>query len=149
LSVLADPDAEMIDSIRAGLAAARDHGEPDNVLLQLADHPEVCRDTLHGMLAASSQYYGRAIIPTYRDQGGHPILIPRDLVMLVLRLQMPGGLRAIWHEHPEWCCRLPVDDPRVVRDVDCPNDLPPRVAKRGNGGRSAGFSCPGAIMGRE
>lgn len=122
-SVRSDPDAEMIVSIRAGLMAVLQMGGPCDVLMQLADHPEVSADTLRHMLADAPRDPERAVIPNYQGRGGHPIWIPAGLIARLLKVELPGGLRAIWHAHPEWCRRLPVDDPGVVRDIDVPRDL--------------------------
>jgi molybdenum cofactor cytidylyltransferase len=114
----APPNADMIESLLAGLrrAAAIDSAAP--VLLHLADHPCVRKDTVEAIMAAAAAHPGKAVIPTYGDRGGHPVLIPPALVQRVLLHAPADGLRTYWHRHPESCLRLPVDDASIALDVD-------------------------------
>ena len=116
------PDGEMVESVRAGLAAARAIDEAASVLLHPADHPRLAPATLDALVTAHLAHPGRAIIPQAGDRGGHPVLIPPALVADLLRTPLPGGLRQHWLDHPDACIRLPVDDPDVVRDLDDPAD---------------------------
>ena len=66
-----------------------------------------------------------AIVPEYDGRGGHPVLVPPEIVALLLETNCPDGLGEFWLEHPELCFRLSVDDAAVIRDVDTPGDLKP------------------------
>jgi molybdenum cofactor cytidylyltransferase len=121
--VLGDPDAAMSESIRAGLEAALRIDPRATVVLQPGDHPAVAEETLRALIAAAAAQPDYAVMPEHGGQGGHPVLIPPSVVGEVLRADFSGGLRQFWRIHPELCVRLPVDDPRVVRDVDTPEQL--------------------------
>jgi molybdenum cofactor cytidylyltransferase len=122
---LSNPDVPMFESIRAGLAAARNVNSIATIVLQPADHPDVAGATLAALSSCSIQWPAMAIIPEHSGRGGHPVLIPPVVAALLIRSDCAEGLGQFWTEHPELCHRLPVDDPMVVRDIDTPGDLSP------------------------
>jgi len=120
---LSDPDDPMFESIRAGLKAARRVDPRAAVVLQPGDHPDVSPKTLELLKATAETRPMRAIIPQLGDHGGHPVIIPADLVAQLTQTECPDGLGQFWLDHPQLCARVPVDDPGVVRDIDTPADL--------------------------
>ena len=117
-----DPTAEMLASVKAGLAAARELHPTADVLLHPADHPQVRRETLDVLVATAAGAPGRAVMPEFDGQGGHPVLIPAALVREIISYDGTGGLRQFWLDHSQRCVRLPVDDQGVVIDIDLPSD---------------------------
>ncbi len=115
---------EMIDSVRAGLLAARAIDHDADVLLQPADHPDVAPGTLAALLAGRSDD-DIAVIPEHDGRGGHPVIIPAGVFGDILSYDGPGGVRRFWQDHPDRCRRLQVDDPAVVHDVDTPDQYHP------------------------
>jgi molybdenum cofactor cytidylyltransferase len=118
-------NAEMYESIRAGLRASTATGEAsavacDGVLLQPGDHPTVARETVEQLLRSFVEDPRRAYMPAYRGAGGHPVVVPRSLISEILEYPGRGGLRQIWIDHPDWHKRIAVDDPWCVLDVDTP-----------------------------
>ena len=112
----------MFESIRLGLEQVQRIDPTADVILHLCDHPQVQRDTLASLIEAGRQHPGAAMIPTYRNKGGHPVLIPAGLIKSLLTAPGDGGLRQYWIDHPEHCRRLSVDDPGIVMDLDTPDD---------------------------
>jgi molybdenum cofactor cytidylyltransferase len=121
--VVSDPDAEMFDSIRAGLAAAEAIDPAAAVLLQPGDHPHVSPQTLQLVISTAANEPQRAIMPEFQGRGGHPVLIPPLIVRRLLVEDCPAGLAQFWAAHPQLCRRIVVDDPSVVRDMDTPDQL--------------------------
>ena len=130
-----DSEQPMLDSICAGLRAIlNESGEKergfDAVLLQPCDHPMAARRTIATLLAAHDHTPDIALMPEYRDKGGHPALIPLSVARRILQWARgegepgaapgDGGLRQFWIEHPEMHRRVPVDDPSCVVDLDTP-----------------------------
>ncbi len=120
---LSDPDDPMFESIRAGLKGARRVDPKAAVVLQPGDHPEVAVSTIRMLSDWSLKRPVRAIIPQFGDRGGHPVIIPADLVAQLTQTECPDGLGQFWLDHPNLCERIPVDDPAIVRDIDTPADL--------------------------
>jgi CTP:molybdopterin cytidylyltransferase MocA len=118
-----DADAPMFESIRAGLRAALCIDSNPTVVLQPGDHPEVASSTLSTLETWSMKRPGRVIIPQIADGGGHPVLIPSRICMMLVEAECPAGLGRFWLDHPDLCHRVPVDDRTVVRDIDTPADL--------------------------
>jgi len=125
-SVHVDPNAEMIESVKAGLALARELDAAAGVLLHPADHPDVKRETLDELVRAAAASPRSAIMPTCCSKGGHPVLIPAELVWNIAAYRGSGGLRQFWLDHADRCVRLPVEDPGVTRDIDTPADYEAR-----------------------
>lgn len=120
--VQSDPDAPMYESIRAGLAEARRLFPTSSILLQPGDHPEVGQATLEAIKAAFNNKT-LAIIPTVNGKGGHPVLIPANLIESLIAYSGDGGLRQYWQDNPELSIRIEVDDPLSIYDVDRPEDI--------------------------
>ncbi len=94
-AVHVDPNAEMFSSVKAGLAAARAIQPTADVLLHPADHPEVKRETIEFLLRAAAEQPGRAVMPEYEGQGGHPVVIPTSMVSSILDFAKAGRFAAI------------------------------------------------------
>jgi molybdenum cofactor cytidylyltransferase len=118
-----NPDEPMIESIRIGIHAARTNDPTAMVIVQPGDHPEVAAETLQSLAAASVQYPELAIIPEHAGRGGHPVFIPPLISTIILETDCPRGLGQFWQDHPEFCRRIPVDDPTMLLDIDTPADL--------------------------
>lgn len=128
--VVSDPDAPMLASIQAGIDAAMTRHPGADVLLHLADVPGVDAETVRAVLEVAREHPGRAIMPEFEGDGGHPVLVPPSIGRRILALDpdRDGGLRAWWTEDPEIRVRWPVPDPGCRRDMDTPRDLD--VARR-------------------
>lgn len=125
--VAADSDAEMFESIRAGFRAllARSPAVFDHVLLHPADHPIVEGRAIERLIAHAKARARPCVglMPICNGKGGHPALIPRDLLPCVIAWRGLGGLRAFWEANPQWTGRVEcLDAPGVIRDLDTPND---------------------------
>ncbi len=122
-----NPRSELLSSIRLALVMAGQMDASAEILLQPADHPEVRRDTLEAMIVAAKEHPDQAVMPKFRGQGGHPVLIPTSVAPLIRGYERLGGLRQFWIDRPELCFRLSVDDPGVVFDIDTQSDYDFRV----------------------
>jgi len=122
---VSSPDRPMFESIRAGLRAAHSIDAEAIVVLHPADHPEVTCATLATLADWSLKRPAQAVIPEYESRGGHPVLIPPPVAGAILAADCPAGLGQFWHDHPDLCVRVPVDDPTILRDIDTPADLLP------------------------
>ncbi len=122
-TVQSDPDQPMYESIRVGLREARRLDPTSSVLFQPGDHPQVKQTTLEAIREASIAHETLAIIPEVNGKGGHPVLIPANLIESLITYCGDGGLRQYWLNNPEICLRIEVDDPQSIYDVDRPEDI--------------------------
>jgi molybdenum cofactor cytidylyltransferase len=118
-----DPDAAMFESIRAGLRVALLIDPAAAIVLQPCDHPEVAPSTLLKIVDEAIVRPDQAIIPQFVSRGGHPALIPPSICNQLIAAECSQGLGQFWLDHPDLCHRVPINDPRVVRDIDTPADL--------------------------
>ena len=111
-----------------------------SVLLQPGDHPEVSQATLcalkrHSLDQLAARVDVRrvlpnwppppemtAMVPEYNGRGGHPVLIPPEVVSLLLDDDCPDGLAKFWIDHPQLSNGYPWMTGRL-RDIDTPGDL--------------------------
>lgn len=108
---------EMFDSLCMGLRhLASDY---DAVYLTPADIPLVQPETIRLMGAAE----GGIVRPVWQDRAGHPVLVRRDVVPLLLRDSGSGGLRGAIAGLREYVTNVPVDDVGITMDGDTPEDL--------------------------
>jgi molybdenum cofactor cytidylyltransferase len=107
-------------SVQAGLRAIP---VGTDVLFWPVDHPFVSRRTLELLGAArDSDALGVWFVPTYRGQGGHPVLW-KDLVRTdVLELRSDAPIRALMPELGPQVRRVAVDDAGVVASTDTPEE---------------------------
>lgn len=119
-----DSDAEQIVSVRRGLAWAATRGGVQRVALHLADHPVIPRCVLPTLLERAERC-AEVLIPTHRDRGGHPIIVPADLAASIVAGPVPesGGLRALWRRHAARILRIEFPEAsELLLDLDSPED---------------------------
>ena len=119
----ANPDADMFESIRAGVTAALAINRDATIVLQPGDHPEVAPGTLDLLVIESMRRPEIALMPEFQGRGGHPAFIPSGVARMLVEANCPGGLRGFWTQHVELCRRLPVEDPGVVLDINTADQL--------------------------
>jgi molybdenum cofactor cytidylyltransferase len=116
--VESDPDAPMFQSIQAGLRAPLNVDLSVSILLQLGDHPALDEITLEKLFASAVENPDKVVMPTYQDNGGHPVLIPSAVAKIILATDCPDGLRQFWIDHADLCMRIRVDDLGVIRNIN-------------------------------
>jgi len=62
------------------------------------------------------------VIPTWREQGGHPVLVDLHFRQQLQSLDESGGLKAFFAAHPHLVKRIAVNSPYVARDMDTWDD---------------------------
>ncbi len=117
-----DPDSEMIDSIRIGIAALDrfQPGERDGVLVVPADMPTLAAQSGCVCMETFRSTSDRIIVATHHGKRGHPIIFPYAMRRIVSNLT--GGLRMLPRIHEDRVTLVEVDDPGVRLDVDTNED---------------------------
>ncbi len=130
--VESDSDSEQLHSARLGLRRAVEIPVVRRVLLHPADHPVIPPLVIEALLRRTSEC-DRALIPTYRGRGGHPVLIPACIAQDIITWEpgesrpaaclTAGGLRVYFKSHPGQVERLEFRDAAdLVMDLDSPDD---------------------------
>lgn len=125
-----DPDAEMLEAIKAGLRQAMASGRtPSAAMVHPADQPAIDQETIQRLLREHINQPELAIMPDFKGCGGHPVIIPVTLFDTIFTFCSQGGLRQLWIEHPQRRLRVPVNDPGAIIDLDYPKDYADCIAK--------------------
>jgi molybdenum cofactor cytidylyltransferase len=112
-----DPEADMLDSLRRGLAAAPP-GTP--VFVAIGDQPLGPYPWLRQLAGLAALHPGLPLIPMHCGKKGHPVYLPAPLADR-LRVEAPAdGLRGLLRTLPTNL--LETADPRAVLDLDTPED---------------------------
>lgn len=109
---------EMIVSVQVGLQAL-----PSNIdaaLIVLGDQPRLQHDIIQRIMAAYLP--DLLIVPAYRYQRGHPILIARALWGEISALPPTSTLRDFIRSHEDRIRYVEVDSDSILRDMDTPQD---------------------------
>lgn len=94
----------------------------DGYVIALADMPYIQPQTIGSITAALTGGAG-IVVPTYRQQRGHPVAFAAKFRSELESLSGDEGARSIVRRHQEEVCFLKCDDPGVVADIDTPSDL--------------------------
>lgn len=132
ISVSADPNGEMSDSIQLGLAQALASKECQCIILQPADHPEVSLQTLGAIIEEASQNEV-AVTPCYQGRNGHPMAIPRSLAQTIVDSEIPAGLSDWFRLNALSRKMIDVQDAAVVVDVDTIEDVQKIITSKNMG----------------
>jgi len=116
-AINSEPDSQMADSVRAGLAVLP--SGITGITVGLADQPLVLSPTYALLNCVHRHMPDRIIIPTYRNRGGHPTLFPVSLCRPGENLK---PLNMIIAENQDRVVRIGVEDPGVAMDMDYPDD---------------------------
>ncbi|MEO8435263.1 MAG: nucleotidyltransferase family protein [Pyrinomonadaceae bacterium] len=111
-----DPESEMGASIASGIHQLAETAKA--TLIALVDHPAVPADVIRLLIDEWKSKGTRLVIPEFAGRGGHPVLVDLGFREELLRLAAAGGLRALFEQHRDEVCRLPVSSPFVARDMD-------------------------------
>jgi molybdenum cofactor cytidylyltransferase len=107
-------------SVQSGLRALPSGAD---VLLWPVDHPFVSARTLERLAATrDSDALGLWFVPTYRGEGGHPVLWKNRVRAEVLELRPDAPIRALIPELGPQVRRVAVDDPGVLASIDTPEE---------------------------
>lgn len=124
LMVNPEPERGQFSSLQCGLHEVLNRGR-DAAMVTLVDRPPAESATLDIL---RSEFYSAvsagkwALIPEYRGQHGHPILIGREMIEAFLRAAPGANARDIQHQHQDRIQYFSVDDPFVAKNVDTPED---------------------------
>ncbi len=106
--------------------------EATAALFVLADQPRVPTRVLNKLLSAYKANAKGIVLPVYKGERGHPVLIERRYEAEARRTDPEIGLRNLVYGHPEDILEVEVSSQAVTHDIDTRSDYE-REAKRGVG----------------
>jgi len=115
------PESEQIDSLRLGLESTGP--DCDAVVVVPVDAPLFSPDTVRHMIAVFRDGEPPVVVPTHREERGHPTLFARSVFEELRSGDLPEGARSVIEAHEEELREVAVEDPAVPRDIDTPEDL--------------------------
>jgi len=109
-------------SLQAGLKALESGAgtSVEAVLLCLVDHPAVPAEAIRALLAAFRATASPVVIPAFKGQRGHPVLIGRALFDELLGSNPEAGANSVIRKYREATQFVEVGDAGILLDVDDP-----------------------------
>ena len=90
------------------------------VLMELVDQPPLVSGTYADYISRTGD--DKINIPLYRDRRGHPPLFPGWFLEQVQEMPVDRGINSLYSEYSDRIQQVPVNDPRVLLDLDTPAD---------------------------
>lgn len=128
VAVNADPDSEMIESVRIGVAAIRAEFDPvddDGVMILLADQPQVSGGvitTLAETWRMPRKKPPSIWIATYSGRRGHPAIYASGILREIESWPAGRRLSELCAVHPHAVRELPITTAPMPLDVNTPED---------------------------
>jgi len=116
----ADTQAEMLSSVRCGLAALPDRC--DGVLIVLGDQPGITAETVALLIDAFRSGRGKIVVPSHNGRRGHPLLLSAAYREEIQTRYDDVGLRGLLRAHAADVFEVEVSSPGVLLDIDEPQD---------------------------
>jgi len=91
-------------------------------LVVLADQPGISARTIDLLIRAFRAGNKGIVFPTYKDSGGHPLLVDTKHRRDIQSLDPAVGLRNLLDRHPEDILRVAVKARSDLQDIDNPED---------------------------
>ncbi|MCZ6867030.1 MAG: nucleotidyltransferase family protein [Chloroflexi bacterium] len=119
-------------SIKAGLNALQPH-EIDAVLVLNVDQPRTAT-TIKSIVDEHHRHTPLITIPTYRDKGGHPVILSSTLLDELMGISEESlGLKAVVHKHRKETHFVEMDSDEVLLDLNLEEDYRRAFEKFGAG----------------
>jgi molybdenum cofactor cytidylyltransferase len=106
-------------SLQMGLAAAS-ADSPEAVILCLVDHPTISTEVIAELIKHFESTRPPVLIPTYKGERGHPVVISQTLFPELLALPPGQAANVVIRKYREVTQFVEVTDPGILLDVDDP-----------------------------
>ena len=119
-----EPELGQFSSLRIGLQAVLERGR-DVACVTLVDRPPALSSTLEELKDRFLRTSPEAIwtvVPQFNGRHGHPLIFGREMIEAFLRADPSSNARDIEHQHQRRIEYVDVDDPRVVININTPEE---------------------------
>ncbi|MFB0519784.1 MAG: NTP transferase domain-containing protein [Acidobacteriota bacterium] len=119
----------MLSSVQQGFHALPQ--DTQAVLVVLGDQPAVSSDVINEIIEAFQRTGKGIVVPIYKGNRGHPVLMDMKYRHEVEKLSPEVGLRGIVYNHPEDVLEVEVATPDILRDIDDASDYRRELKNKG------------------
>jgi len=118
LEIAVNPDFRegMLSSVQRGLEALPE--EARAVLVFLGDQPSIPSEVIDRVIDAFRETGKGIVLPVYKGERGHPVLIDMKYRHEVENLNPEVGLRELVYGQPDDILEVEVDDAGILRDIN-------------------------------
>lgn len=106
----------MLSSVQCGFKAVPE--ETRAVLVVLGDQPKISADVINKLIDAYKSTGKGIVLPVYKKERGHPVLIDMKYRSEVENLSPEVGLRGTVYNHPEDILEVDVETSSIFQDID-------------------------------
>ena len=118
LEIAVNPDFKegMLSSVQRGLEVLPE--EAQAVLVFLGDQPSIPSEVIDSVIDAFRKTGKGIVLPVYKGERGHPVLLDMKYRREVKNLNPEVGLRELVYGRPEDILEVEVDDAGILRDIN-------------------------------
>jgi molybdenum cofactor cytidylyltransferase len=106
----------MLSSVQRGFKALA--GDARGVLIVLGDQPKISTTVINKLIDAHKNSGKGIVLPVYKGERGHPVLLDVKYGGEVENLSPETGLRGTVYNHPEDILEVEVESPSILQDID-------------------------------
>ncbi len=117
----------MLSSVHAGFQALPENAQA--ALVVLGDQPSISTSVINELIDAYKRTRKGIILPVYKSERGHPVLIDMKYRSEVENLSPDIGLRGTVYNHPEDIMEVEVKSPSILMDIDYIEDYKKELKK--------------------
>lgn len=115
-----------LSSVLAGLRSL-DRKNIQGILICPVDRPLITREVIADMLLLFRQSRKSIVVPTYKGERGHPVIVGRSLFSELERAPADVGARAVLWSHPEEIAESPTENNGILLNIDTPENYQRRL----------------------
>jgi molybdenum cofactor cytidylyltransferase len=116
----ADHDADMLSSVRCGIAALPEACEA--FVVTLGDQPRITAALVDELLQTFASSEKGIIVPVHDGRRGHPLLVSAGYRSEIMQCHDGVGLRGLLRAHPDDVHELSASAAWVLSDMNTPED---------------------------
>jgi molybdenum cofactor cytidylyltransferase len=119
----------MLSSVHAGFQALPEYAQA--ALVVLGDQPFISTPVINKLVDAYGKTGKGIVLPVYKGERGHPVLIDMKYRSEVENLSPDIGLRGTVYNHPEDILEVEVKSQNILKDIDYIEDYKKELKKKG------------------
>ena len=118
----------MLSSVHAGFQALPEQAQA--ALVVLGDQPSISTSVINELIDAYKRTRKGIVLPVYKSERGHPVLIDMKYRREVENLSPDIGLRGTGYNHPEDILEVDVEASSIFQDIDYMEDYKKELKKK-------------------